>query len=150
MTIKRFQTKSHLFHGLLHVLHGVGSHKGVQGLVLARQHLPVLPAHLALLHRPFAPDHDLGTALFLNVLKSIATGGGVGAKRIRGEMSHFNRVLEILPPKTESNLPWANEQTDKVDLRVFVLRNHDFVIDSGRWRPSEKAKIFSTKHHTHN
>lgn len=67
--------KSHLFHSLLHVFHGVGGDEGVQRLVFSRQHLAVFPAHLAFLHRTLAPDHDLGTALLLNVLQRVATGG---------------------------------------------------------------------------
>lgn len=36
----------------------------------------------------------------------------------------------------ESNLPWPNKQTNKVDFRVFILWDHNFVVDSGSWRPT--------------
>ena len=65
--------RTHLLHGLLDVLHGVGGDQGVQGLVLAGQHLAVLAAHLALLHGALAADHDLGAALLLDVLQGVAT-----------------------------------------------------------------------------
>lgn len=67
--------RSHLFHSLLHIFHGVGGDEGMQRLVLSWQHLAVFPAHLAFLHRTLAPDHDLGTTFLLNVLKRVATGG---------------------------------------------------------------------------
>lgn len=40
----------------------------------------------------------------------------------------------------ESGLPWPDEQTDKVDLGIFILGNHDFVINSGGWRPVQHKK----------
>lgn len=78
--------EAHLFDGLLDVLHGVGGDQGVEGLILARQHLAVLAAHLALLHGALAADHDLGAALLLDVLQGVATGEGkarLGVRRLR-------------------------------------------------------------------
>lgn len=61
----------YLLHRFLDVLHGVGGDQSVEGLVLPRQHLPVLAPHFPLLHRPFAPDHDFGVALLLDVLQRV-------------------------------------------------------------------------------
>lgn len=43
--------------------------------------------------------------------------------------------------KMASNLPGSNEQTNKVDFRVFILRDHNFVVDSGGWRPGEHKQV---------
>lgn len=65
--------QSHLLHSLFDIFHCVGSNQGMQRLIFPWQHLSILSAHLALLHRTFTPDHDLGTAFLLNVLQSITT-----------------------------------------------------------------------------
>lgn len=35
-------------------------------------------------------------------------------------------------------LPWSDQEADKIDFWVFVLRDHDFVVDSGGWRSERK------------
>lgn len=56
-----------LLHSLLHVLRVVGSHVRMQGLILTRQWLSVLPSNLAFLYRPLASDNDLGSGLIWNL-----------------------------------------------------------------------------------
>lgn len=36
--------------------------------------------------------------------------------------------------------PWPNEQTDKIDLGIFILGDHDFVTNSGSRRPERGRK----------
>lgn len=67
------ESSSNLLYGFFHVLHGVGSYEGMQRLVLSWQHLSIFPADFALFHRTFTSDHDLGTALFLDVLQCVTT-----------------------------------------------------------------------------
>lgn len=68
------ETPTHLLHSLLHVFHGVGGDQRVQRLVLSRQHLAVLPAHLSLLDGTFPPDHNFGAAFLFDVLQGVAAG----------------------------------------------------------------------------
>lgn len=58
-----FDDLLNLRHGLLHVLDLGGGDERVEGLVLARKRVSVLPEHLAFLHRSLAPYHDLAVAL---------------------------------------------------------------------------------------
>lgn len=49
----------------------------------------------------------------------------------------------------ESNLPRPNKQANKVDFRVFILWDHNFVVDSGSWRPTGnrfKKALTKSKH----
>lgn len=110
---------SNLLHGLLDVFHCVGGDKSMQRLVFTRQHLSILPAHLPLLHRTFAPDHDLGTTLLLNVLQCIATNKSKEERHEnltppRLEIYYNSRTAETLPGKKKliSGAPqtsWTSE-----------------------------------------
>lgn len=47
--------------------------------------------------------------------------------------AHKTRTKRVNSMKL--GLPWPNQQTNKVDFRVFILGDHDFVIDSCSWGP---------------
>lgn len=65
------------------------------------KHLPIFAAHFPFLHRAFPTNHDLSTALLLDVLQGVAT--------------------------------WPNEKPNKVDLWIFVLRNHHLITNPCGW-----------------
>lgn len=126
---------SYLLHSFLNVLHSVGGDQGVQRFIFPWEHLSIFPANLPLLHRAFTTDHDLSTALLLDVLQCITTG------QAQENMSEPNysayKVNEIRNSK--ASIPWTNQQADKVDFRIFILRDHNFVVDSGGWRSTRNG-----------
>lgn len=60
--------------------------------------------------------------------------------RVRTPRSFAKAFRDMQTRLIESKLPWPDEQADEVDFGVFVLGDHNFVVDSGGWRSSENKR----------
>ncbi len=62
-----------LLYSFLDILHGVSSDQCMKRFIFSWKHLSIFTAHLSLLYWAFTTNHDLSTALLLNVFQSVST-----------------------------------------------------------------------------
>lgn len=68
-------------------------------------------------------------SMFFRVLPLEAAGRQKSTRR--SERVSFSR-------RDKCGSPWSNQETHKVDLRVFILGDHNFVANSGSRRPKKR------------
>ncbi len=66
---------TNLLNSFLDILHGVSSDQCMKRFIFPWKHLSIFTPYLSLLYWAFTTNHDLSTALLLNVFQSVSTGG---------------------------------------------------------------------------
>lgn len=108
-------------HGLLHRLCIAGRDERVQRLILARQRLPVLAAHLALLHGALAANYDLGARVLLHRLQRVAARSNQQADKVDVGVL-FLRNEDLVADTDHWGSAMSRRRLIKYNLSIKVVR----------------------------